>query len=82
MRAGCIPVTVNKTGIGEIVENFGVTIPGEITEDAWQQHAIEVCVNLILQEDKRKLMEERVINRGKMVSWEKRKDLWLKILKN
>lgn len=81
MRAGCIPVTVNKTGIGEIVENFGVTIPGEITEDAWQQQAIEACVNLIIQEDKRKSMEQRVINRGKMVSWEKRKNQWLKLLK-
>jgi glycosyltransferase involved in cell wall biosynthesis len=82
MRAGCIPVTVNKTGIGEIVDDFGVTIPGEITSESWQHQAIKACVNLMNNNEKQKIFENRVIERGKQLSWDHRKEQWLKLLKN
>lgn len=82
MRAGCIPVTVNKTGIGEIVDRFGVTIQGDVNSETWQNAAIEACINLMKEDDKRQIFEQQVVTRGKTLTWEKRKQQWLDLFSN
>jgi glycosyltransferase involved in cell wall biosynthesis len=77
MRAGCVPVTVSKTGIGEVVDRFGVALPGDVTSEDWQKNATEACINLLKNEDQRKLFEQQIIARGKQLTWESRKQQWL-----
>lgn len=81
MRGGCIPVTVSKTGIGEIVDKYGITFPGEVTSASWQKAAIEAIITLLSDDVKRKLYENAVIERGKQLTWENRKKQWLSIFK-
>lgn len=81
MRAGCIPVTVSKTGIGEVVDKYGVTLPGDVNTEQWQNQAVEACVNLLKDDEKRHKFEEQVIMRGKTMTWERRKEQWLELLK-
>lgn len=82
MRAGCIPVTVTKTGIGEIVDRYGVTLTGEVTTDEWQQNAINACINLLQNEEQRQKFEEQIIFRGKQLSWNNRKQDWMNLFSN
>jgi glycosyltransferase involved in cell wall biosynthesis len=82
MRAGCIPVTVTKTGIGEIVDRYGVTLSGEVTTDEWQQNAINACINLLQNEEQRQKFEEQIIFRGKQLSWNNRKQDWMNLFSN
>ena len=81
MRAGCIPVTVNKTGIGEVVDKYGVTLPGDVKSELWQKQATEACINLLRNDDKRKKFEEQVIKRGKLLTWEHRKQQWMDLFR-
>lgn len=81
MRAGCIPVTVNKTGIGEIVDKYGIALPGDVTSEQWQNLAIEAITTLLKDENKRKHFENIIIQRGKQLSWEHRREQWLELLK-
>lgn len=79
MRAGCIPVTVNKTGIGEVVDKYGITLPGDVKSTEWQEQAIQACINLLSNDDTRKKFQLQVEERGKTMTWDIRKQQWLNL---
>jgi hypothetical protein len=57
-------------------------LTGEVTTDEWQQNAINVCINLLQNEDQRQKFEEQIILRGKQLSWENRKHDWINLFSN
>ena len=79
MRAGCIPITTNETGIGELIAPLRIGIPGDRTQPEWIQRAVHLIneCQTKLQGGNEKSRE--CIRYAKQLSWEHRFKEWGKL---